>query len=225
MTESKDKHKIVLLLTGCIDPSLIHNRWHTLNDAKLRLQQYIEAISFYINNTNLNIVIVENSGYDMASESGFDNIRNSGRIELLSYLASEQVRFNGKGYGEGDILRYALENSRTLEDADYVVKATGRIKIRNIDNLIRLTKRLSKKSTRYFIGEKLYKAKWIQSYLFIAHKDFFGKMFFNQMKLVSERNEDMKMFEEGLYCAVVEWVTKSQGKFYNVLTPIDVEGM
>lgn len=45
------------------------------------------------------------------------------------------------------------------------------------------------------------------------------------MKLVSERNEDMKMFEEGLYCAVVEWVTKSQGKFYNVLTPIDVEGM
>ena len=33
------------------------------------------------------------------------------------------------------------------------------------------------------------------------------------------------MFEEGLYCAVVEWVTKSQGKFYNVLTPIDVEGM
>lgn len=109
MTESKDKHKIVLLLTGCIDPSLTHNRWHTLNDAKLRLQQYIEAISFYINNTNLDIVIVENSGYDMASESGFDNIRNSGRIELLSYLASEQVRFNGKGYGEGDILRYALE--------------------------------------------------------------------------------------------------------------------
>lgn len=214
----------VILLTSCIDPSLSKNRWHTLNDVDLRLRQYIDAVCYYGKETDLKICFVDNSGYDISHMPAIEEYITTGRLEILTYLASEDVRSRGKGYGEQDILRYALKNSKNLLHADYIIKATGRIKIRNIKSLIRLTEYLSKKREKYVIGEKLYKAKWMQSYLFIAHHEFFGEAFFAQMRKVSEKNEDMKMFEEGLYSAIEEWKT-SGGKFLNVLTPIIVDGM
>lgn len=216
--------KPVILLTACVNPSLSKNRWHTLNDADLRLNQYVDAIGYYIKETDLNICFVDNSGYDISEIPLIEEYRATDRLEILTYLASEDVRLRGKGYGEQDILRYAMENSEFLSHADYIIKATGRIKIRNIKSLISLTKYISNKNKKYVIGEKLYKAKWIQSYLFIAYREFFCDAFFAQMRKVSEKNEDMKMFEEGLYSAIEEWKTFG-GKFLNVLTPIIVDGM
>ena len=176
------EHNIVLLLTGCINPSLTKNKYCTLKDAELRLSQYVEAIDYYLSISEVPCVFVENSGYE--SSDGFINkrLKESNRLEILSYLADEEVRSRGKGYGEQDIIRYAFDNSRLIKDAEYIVKITGRLKIQNIKSLINITKLLANRKEKYFIGVKLYKAEWMHSYLFIGHKDFFNDSFFNQMK-------------------------------------------
>lgn len=191
--------KIVLLLTGCIDPTKsVNNIWHKLNDADLRLAQYLDAIKYFVAMTDVPIVFVENSGYDLSEIEFINNLKSSGRLEVFSYLASEDTRVKGKGYGEQDIIKYAIEHSVIIQSASYIVKITGRIKIKNIKNLINKTKRINENPGKWVVAEKLYKANWIQSYCFIAHKDFFDESFFINMHRISESIENLVTFEECL---------------------------
>ena len=43
----------------------------------------------------------------------------------------------GKGYGEGEIIEYALKNSAFLHSEREFIKLTGRITIENLDAIIR----------------------------------------------------------------------------------------
>ena len=51
-------NNIVILLTATIKPNT--NAILTIKDSKLRLNQYLEALNFYIENTKFRIVFVEN---------------------------------------------------------------------------------------------------------------------------------------------------------------------
>jgi hypothetical protein len=43
----------------------------------------------------------------------------------------EQVRLKGKGYGEGEIIKYALEHSELLATANSFAKCTGKLWVEN----------------------------------------------------------------------------------------------
>lgn len=220
-------NKIVLFLTACIDPSKTNNlSWHKLNDSKIRLCQYLEALKFFIENTNLPILFVDNSGYDLSDNKFIKDLVSSGRLEIISYFASEEIRLKGKGQGELDIIRYAMDNSEFIKHAEYIIKITGRVKINNIKDLIKTTINLGlkDKKRKYVIGERLFKADYIQSYFFIAHKDFFNTDFFIQMSNISETPQKLVMFEECLYDSVKNW-TKNGGKWHNLYHPIAIEGI
>ena len=53
-----------ILLTACIDPKGM--AFTTLQNKEVRLQQYLDALNYYLYNTNLNIVFVENTGYNIS---------------------------------------------------------------------------------------------------------------------------------------------------------------
>lgn len=218
------KWHILLLLTACVDPSRTNNlEWHTLKDVDTRLNHYIDALDFFYRNTDLKILFVENSGYDISKIETVNRMKSTGRLEIHSYVASEDVRQRGKGPGEVDIIKHAIENSAFMKDADYVIKVTGRVKILNIQELIRLIYKIERKH-EYVIGEKLFKAHWIQSYLFIAHKNFFNKSFFEQLNRINENESALVTFEDCLYNAVKNWVSEG-GRYHNVIRPIQVEGI
>ena len=61
------KHKVVLLLSGCIQPN-IKNDVLAIADVETRKKQYVEAIKWYAQNTPYKIVFCENSGYDLSGE-------------------------------------------------------------------------------------------------------------------------------------------------------------
>lgn len=226
------RSRIVILLTACVDPMKFRpDKYHKLYDIRVRLAQYIDAIKYYYEQTNLPIVLVENSGFDLSKEPLIDIFFKSGRLEILTYLASKKVRSMGKSYGDMDIIRYAVEKSSFIQNSDYILKITGRLKNLNVNDIIRqihiydLKNRFRWIKRKYVVGEKLYRGKWIQGYCFMAHKDFFSEHFFKTMKYLLDSEGNYKLFEEGLYVTVKDWLTIDRCVFRNIYTPMLMDGM
>lgn len=135
---------MILLLTGCINPNGM--TMTALSNQEERKKQYVEAIHFYLSNTSFPIVFSENSGTDISLY--FKKEIKSGRLEYLSF-SGNQNKEKGKGYGECEIIQYALNNSKIIHFAKdkRIAKITGRLIIRNIKSIVRLHSLLFPKNT------------------------------------------------------------------------------
>lgn len=132
--QEKVKGEIVLLLTATIRPQ--EKRYTALQNQWLRLQQYMESLKYYIVDTNIkNIVFCDNSGVDFNKEELVLLADKYGKeLEIIQFIGNrDMIAQYGKGYGEGEIVEYAIHNSRLLKREDYFIKVTGRLKIKNID--------------------------------------------------------------------------------------------
>lgn len=125
-----------LLLTGCIDPG--STPFLKLRDTQTRLADYLASIARWIDESDFgSIVFCENSGYSHSYEDLVERARAAGkRLEVLSYRGNEGAQLYGKGYGEGEIIKHALEHSSLLKDKKSFYKATGRIFVRNINSIL-----------------------------------------------------------------------------------------
>lgn len=124
---------IVLLLTATVNPLGTANT--RLQDAEKRRLQYIEAINFYIDNTEHKLVVCENSGVDLSVSFRKEQLRD--RVEFISFKGNDYNKKQGKSFGEILIMRYAFQKSEFLKDASFVAKITGRVKILNIPMILR----------------------------------------------------------------------------------------
>lgn len=76
----------LIFLTSSVAPRTIK----CSGSADERKNEYIKAIHFYLNNTNSNVLIVDNSGYDFSKD-----IKNN-RFESLSYIGEEKDEIFGR---------------------------------------------------------------------------------------------------------------------------------
>ncbi len=131
--------EICLVMTACIAPSA-QMKLLTIRDKGVRRKQYLEAARFYIEKTRIkHIVFCDNSGTREIGLLKKLAAEKQKRFEWLSYQGDgKKTEEQGKGYGEGEILAYVLQNSRLLRTCRYMAKVTGRLKVRNIDMVIRL---------------------------------------------------------------------------------------
>ncbi|MGI4021469.1 MAG: hypothetical protein ACRYFA_08170 [Janthinobacterium lividum] len=106
-----------------------------LQNPQLRYKQYVDAINFYLAETNKKILFVENSGIDLSSN--FIDYIKDGRLEILAFNGNDYDRKLGKGYGEMLIIEYATKNSMFFMNSDFVIKITGRLKILNIKAILK----------------------------------------------------------------------------------------
>lgn len=122
---------LVILLTATVRPNGMS--YTKLQDIKERKNQYLKALYFYLNNTNLRIVFCENSGYNIFNEI---DKNTSDRVEYITFNGNNYEPSFGKGFGESRIIKYAIENSTFIKEADYIIKITGRIIINNINEIL-----------------------------------------------------------------------------------------
>lgn len=127
----------VLLITGCIEPNP-GVPFLKIKDVENRRRQYIESIEFYIKETSIKrIVYCDNSSSPEPVALNELANKRSKEFEWLSFNGdSAKAVIQGKGYGEGEIIEYALNHSTLLQKANYFIKVTGRVKVRNIVFLI-----------------------------------------------------------------------------------------
>ena len=135
---------MILLLTGCINPNGM--AFTALSNLEERKSQYINAIRYYLSNTNFQIVFCENSGTNISPlfQRGID----SGRMEYLTFNGN-QDKERGKGYGECEIIEYALKQSKLISSSHdrRIAKITGRLIVRNITSIIKWHQLLFPKRT------------------------------------------------------------------------------
>jgi len=126
---------IVLLLTATIDPRGVSIARKNKED---RLNDYIKALQGWINNSQVKkIVFCENSNSDLTRLKNLClDLPAEKSIEFLSFDGLIDPPERGIGFGEMLIIEYAFKNSKLLSTADFVIKVTGRLYVRNINKLI-----------------------------------------------------------------------------------------
>ncbi len=119
-----------ILLTACIKPN--SSDILTVSDPVVRARQYEEALQWYIENTDINIVLCENSGVDLSGK--FANHKD--RVEFLTFVDPPEIEDKGKGYKEANIMKYAHAYSKFISRSDLIIKITGRLVVLNIQQII-----------------------------------------------------------------------------------------
>lgn len=133
----------ILLLTASVNPAASKTPFTHILDPKVRLAEYLQNIKKIIaENVFEKIVFCENTNYnyDYSQIVAFAKSKNVTLEPLVFEGNYEKISQQGKGYGEGQIIKYAIMNSRLLMPDSVFYKLTGRIFVRNIASIVKKNK-------------------------------------------------------------------------------------
>ncbi|NTE05562.1 hypothetical protein G6M26_25785 [Agrobacterium tumefaciens] len=171
----------LLVITSAV---FVNSGLTVLTDPELRKSQYIESIKFYLKSETITTIIVcDNSGFDFSTIKSINLLaaKNNKTLEILYFTGNyDKILKHGKGFGEGEILNYIMNNSLIIEYFESFFKVTGRINILNIDTIVRNTNtnlnyfqkvginpfnQNRKYDTRFYhCGLKIFKAELVDAY-------------------------------------------------------------
>ena len=134
---------VVLLITGAIDLSSFNVPATTVANVWKRLSQYVRSIEYAIDHytTVTHLIFCENTNYNYDYSDLSQKARSKGKFfETLLFSGDYfNIQLRGKGYGEGEIIRYALDKSQYLNKCQSFYKLTGRLIVKNMDRIITAT--------------------------------------------------------------------------------------
>ena len=132
----------VLIITSTVN---VNSNLTVLVNPKIRLEQYVESILFYLNSKKIDkIIICDNSLFDYSNVEVICKlaVKNNKIIEFLNFKGSTiKIQELGKGYGEGEIMSFIFINSKLIKQEEFsFLKVTGRLKLLNIDSILEFCK-------------------------------------------------------------------------------------
>ncbi len=206
----------VILLTACINPKGMP--YTTLQDCDVRMQQYIDALHFYLENSRAKIVFIENTAYDLSPY--FIDSLDKGSLEVLCFDGNHFDRAKGKGYGEALIIEYGLSHSCFLKDADQIIKITGRLKCQNINRLI---EKCNDPNTVYaWLTLDESNNPICDSRVFVAPGSFWESCFLQNKENINDSKH--YYFEHLLFDTLKDW-KRGKGRFKEIWFPMTIEGV
>jgi hypothetical protein len=127
--------KETVLLTACIKPT--STLFLKITNVEERLVSYLKALHFWIHeSTASNIIFAENSLYEYDYGPLIKAASSKGKsLEILQFKASKLGEEYGKGFSEGEIMEYVINNSELLKGADNFYKVTGRLIVSNFNKI------------------------------------------------------------------------------------------
>ena len=182
---------IVMLITGCIEAN-INQPYHNISDVHIRYNQYMDTIIWALEKTIFSkIVFCENSNFFETHDVNKDVrklfllARKMGKeLEIISFQGDfELVSLTNKGYGEGEIIEYAIMNSRLLRSAQYFCKITGRLKVVNIDKAFSETDF----GIQYFNRDRIHSRDWIDTRFFCCEVEYYKNNLMHQYLKLSDK--------------------------------------
>lgn len=124
---------IVTSAVRSLDPYL------SIKDYDTRLLQVYCSVICWITKTRLRKIIVCDNSCSASAFSELQSLAESyGKsLEILCFKGdSQRIVTCGKGYGEGEIIKYALDNSQLLKGEETFFKITGRVFVENFDEIM-----------------------------------------------------------------------------------------
>jgi hypothetical protein len=171
---------IPVLITSVAQPNA---PFVALKDPEKRIDSTIESLKQWaLISPGLEIVICDGSGYDFQKLIGATPLLKALNIEVLYFYNDlEMVKNKGKGYGEGEIIAYALNHSELLDKSDTFAKCTAKYWVNNFQECVA--------SHRKNISiEKYYDSRYSLSYracdtrFYVVEKDFYLKKLLDSHK-------------------------------------------
>lgn len=190
--------KHIILLTSCVNPNGMP--FTALSDINVRKQQYLDALRFYVNNTPLPIVYVDNSNVDIKEYNVISNIVDD-RLEILSFDGNHDKE-HGKGYGELEIIDYAIKHSNIINSNTNVsiIKITGRLVVVNIMTILNQLKYNILPSSNSVICSMNSDFSMADSRLLIAPLNFYKRLIENRMAI----NDSEGVYLEHVLCSLIK---------------------
>jgi hypothetical protein len=108
------------------------------NNPQERINTYLTSINKWLNNTDFNILVVDNSGYT------FSEFEENEHFQIISFKENEIPEANyllqnkSKGASELFAINYAFNNCKFKEKSKYIIKITGRYFIPNLKEYLAL---------------------------------------------------------------------------------------
>ncbi|WP_342044835.1 hypothetical protein [Bacillus sp. OTU530] len=219
----------MLLITSCINPNK-DVPYLSIKSSSERFQQYCTTVEWAIKSTNFSkIVFVDNSNFDTTVFQKYVELatKYEKRLEILSFQGNvAQVVQKGKGYGEGEMIEYALENSSLLADSNYFYKITGRLIVENISEIEQTVKEdnyltgcfylnypyTNMIDTRfYLINKELYKNILLNEYYHVDDSNWFAleHIYYKELKKNKIKYSSFKVYPR------ISGQSGSSGKTYN----------
>jgi hypothetical protein len=130
--------KLAVLLTAtirCANTPLVERA-----DAKLREADYRWALRGWLETKGLDtLIFCENSGAPLDDLRDFATRQNrvGASLVFLSCSKNSGAREFGKGYGEIEIIRHAINHTPDIDLHRLILKVTGRYRARNAEQLLR----------------------------------------------------------------------------------------
>jgi hypothetical protein len=129
-----------LILTSTVCVNLKKGYLYQTNKNE-RLKTYLKSILKWLEKTNFNIVLVENSGYAY-DELNDEKEKYKHRFEVISFLESdlENAKYLendiSKGSSELFSINYAYDNSRLVKQSNFIIKITARFFIPELEEYL-----------------------------------------------------------------------------------------
>lgn len=126
---------IPVLLTSSVialDPGV------ALKDTESRVRYALESVQEWLRiSPELPLVLCDGSGFDF-TELITQHFPGA-KVECLNFMNDQaKVLEKGRGYGEGEIVRYALANSSTIQRAGAFAKCTSKLWVSNYGELMEI---------------------------------------------------------------------------------------
>jgi hypothetical protein len=108
-----------------------------MTDLVMRVIAAKAALYFWVAQGIQQIVLADATGTNLLNEHEWAELdKSETRIEQLNYKqADETVIKHGKGYGEGKLIEYAIDNSELLARVEHFFKCTGKTYVRNFPDI------------------------------------------------------------------------------------------
>lgn len=117
-----------ILLTSCVT---ISDHSAALKDERFSIEHTLESIKKWLDiSVDIKLVVCDGSSFDF-SRIIHEKFPDAS-IECLNFRNSaDLVALHGKGYGEGEIINFAISNSKFLSESDCFAKCTAKLWVEN----------------------------------------------------------------------------------------------
>ena len=160
-----------------------------MRDSEQRIAKYLKAINIWLKKIpDLRIVLCDGTGFDWIDivEEKYPNHH----FECLHFINDmNSVKKYGKGFGEIEILNFAVNNSRYVAEQSRFMKITGKYWVNNICKFDDEDLFCDFKCKSTFLIFKL-KLLYINSSFFICSSQMYLKYFYNSSILINYHSGD-----------------------------------
>jgi hypothetical protein len=189
-----------------------------LTDKHQRLGLLVDSILLWAESGAQVIVVCDGSTANIAHELStlLDISRLQCKIEVIGFINSlPEISKLGKGYGEGEIVKYALKHSKALSESDHFIKCTGKLFVTNYLDVIASFRG----DFGAYFGESVFWPKYVDTRFYISSIEFFNQYMINAYKSVNDPNW---IYLENVYFSVLSnigssnWILRVPPKYVGV---------